>query len=310
MKLYFYRKNDKQPNFGDELNVWLWDKLLPGVFDDNEATTFLGIGSLLNNLVAERAPNAQQIVVFSTGVGYVGYGVSYEAGLPKMDQSWKVYCVRGPFSAYKLGLPPEVAVTDGAALVRRVFQPSGQKVHKFSYMPHFSQSIQGGQTWSDVCELAGVNYIDARWPIEKVLSMISETEVLLTEALHGAIVADALRVPWICIQTAPERLLPFKWQDWCESIRVPYRPYGLMELRNLAPEYGIRGIRGIRGSRAAIMTSINHGYNKHRTAEKMMDLTRRIEPNLSDDNHIENLTAELESRFYQFKDDLVAGCFK
>jgi succinoglycan biosynthesis protein ExoV len=310
MQIYFYRRSEQQPNFGDELNDWLWEKLLPGVFDDNENTAFLGIGSLLNHLVSERVPNARQIVVFSTGVGYVGYsGASYKEGMPKVDDSWKIYCVRGPFSAYKLGLPPEYAVTDGAVLVRRVFKPTEPKRYKYSYMPHFTQSIHGGQSWSEVCQLAGVNYIDARWPIEKVLTQISQTEVLLTEALHGAIIADSLRVPWICIQTALERLLPFKWQDWCESIQVAYRPYGLMELRDLKPQQGIQGIWKIRGSRAAIMTSLTHHYNKQKTAEKMIDLTQRVQPNLSDDAHIEGLTVELETRLERFKQDVQAGKF-
>ena len=96
MQIYFYRRSEQQPNFGDELNDWLWEKLLPGVFDDNETTAFLGIGSLLNHLVSERVPNARQIVVFSTGVGYVGYsGASYKEGMPKIDDSWTIYCVRG-----------------------------------------------------------------------------------------------------------------------------------------------------------------------------------------------------------------------
>ena len=115
-----------------------------------------------------------------------------------------------------------------------------------------------------------------------------------------------MRVPWICIQTALERLLPFKWQDWCESIQVAYRPYGLMELRDLKPQ---QGIWKIRGSRAAIMTSLTHHHNKQKTAEKMIDLTQRVQPNLSDDAHIEGLTIELETRLERFKQDVQAGKF-
>ncbi|NEO26563.1 MAG: polysaccharide pyruvyl transferase family protein [Kamptonema sp. SIO4C4] len=304
MKLFFYRRNEVQPNFGDELNPWLWNQLLPNILDEKEATTFFGIGTLLNNQVIERAPNAQQIVVFGTGVGY-------GKGLPKIDESWTIYCVRGPLSAYKLGLSPEMAVTDADMLIRRVYQPSEAKVHKYSYMPHFTQSIHGGDSWADVCQQAGVNYIDARWSIEKVLSELSKTEVLLTEAMHGAIIAEAFRIPWICIHTAMERLLPFKWIDFCESIGVSYRPYDLMPLQDLSSQYrwSWKEPLNFRGSRSALVAEWNHTFNKARTAEKMVDLIKRVPPNLGDDDHIERLTTELETRLQQFKKDVAAGQF-
>lgn len=302
MKLYFYRRNEKQPNFGDELNLWLWEKLIPGVLDDNEETAFFGLGTVMNNLVSERVPNAKKIVVFSSGVGYA-------AGPPNITDDWTVYCLRGPLSAYKLGLSPDLAVADGGILVRRVFKPTLPKIYKFSYIPHFTQSIDGNNSWSEVCERAGVNYIDARWPIEKVLTAIAQTEVLLAEAMHGAIVAEALRVPWICVHTNLERLLPFKWLDWCESIGVKYRPRGMMKLRDLPPQYGIKGIRGLRGSRAAVMASLTQSFAKRKTVAEMLDIIKRQEPTLSDDNTIENLTVELETRLEKFKNDVAAGRF-
>ncbi|MGQ4648574.1 polysaccharide pyruvyl transferase family protein [Lyngbya aestuarii] len=301
MKLFFYRRDNTKPNFGDELNLWLWEKLIPGILDDKEDTAFFGIGTLLNNLVPERVPQARKLVVFGTGVGY-------NKGLPTIDKSWHIYCVRGPISAYKLGLPPELAVTDGAALVRRVYQPIAPKVYQFAYMPHFTQSIYGGQSWSEVCQQAGIKYIDARWPVEQVLSIISQTEVLLTEAMHGAIIADALRVPWICVHTAAA-ILPFKWLDWCESIGVQYQPHRLMELRDLPPEYSMGRIRGIRGSRSAIRASVNHWLKKRIIAEQLTKIAKEVPPHLSNDNYIEQLTVELETRLQKFKDDVAAGTF-
>ena len=46
---------------------------------------------------------------------------------------------------------------------------------------------------------------------------------MITEALHGAIVADALRVPWMPVSSY-HTILPFKWEDWCRSVGLAYAP--------------------------------------------------------------------------------------
>lgn len=302
MKLFYFAPQGSRlgiTNFGDELNTWLWQQLIPGVLDEDESIAFLGMGTLLNNLVAQRLPNAKHIVVFGSGVGY---GDS----LPIIDNNWTIYCVRGPLSAQALNLPPDLAITDPAILVRRLYKPSLKKVYKWAYMPHYVQSIQGGKSWEKVCQQLGFHYIDARWSIEKVMSEISQTEVLLTEAMHGAIVADALRVPWVCIHTSPS-ILEFKWQDWCQSINVEYQPYRLNELSDAPPQYGIRSIRGIRGSRSAIKNSLNHWLNQTKTPSLLRKIAETANPVLSTDSQIENLTVRLEEKLNQFKNDVAAG---
>ena len=62
MKMFAFR--GKVSNFGDELNHWLWPKLLPAnFFDDDDGKLFLGIGSILY----DSHPAKSQKIVFGAG---------------------------------------------------------------------------------------------------------------------------------------------------------------------------------------------------------------------------------------------------
>src|SRR5882762_4159193 len=119
MLLYYHK--DPKGNFGDDLNPWLWDRLLPGFFrgdfphepklrnacPDGE-TLFIGIGTLLNR--DRNIPEGPRKIVFGSGSGY--------GPPPVIDASWDISCVRGPLTAEMLGLDKSLAVTDPAVLVR------------------------------------------------------------------------------------------------------------------------------------------------------------------------------------------------
>lgn len=305
MKLFYYQRPDGVTNFGDHLNPWLWQQLLPGVFDENEATAFVGIGTLLNNLLPQRLPNARKIAVFSSGFGY-------ETASTVVDDAWKIYCLRGPLSAQKLDVPAKLAVADGAILIRRIFKPKG-KAYRFAYMPHIHHALYGGTTWDSICEQIGFKYIAPYWPIEQVLSAISQTEILLTEAMHGAIVADALRVPWIPIRTSA-RVLTFKWQDWCSSINLEYQPIYVTPLTSSYPRIqssipvARHWLNWLKQDKLRSLTRIG-GDELKLMATQLDRVAKTASPNLSDDNRIEKLTVELEQRLYQFKTDVAAGEF-
>jgi succinoglycan biosynthesis protein ExoV len=309
MKLYYY-KSDEYANFGDELNPWIWNQLIPNILDEDERTLFVGIGTLLNR----KLPKAEKTIVFGTGVGY-GYGT-----VPKINQSWTIYCLRGRLSAQALGVAKEVAVTDAALLVRRLFQANHSKTQHFAFMPHFKHAIPASLAWSAICEQLGFAYIDPRWSIEKILSAISQTEVLLAEAMHGAIIADALRVPWIPIKTSAN-INSFKWQDWCLSLGIEHQPQYVMPLWDFYPVFPEAP-----STRLRIRPEINYwidwlkqeqlnvfnqigGTPNQRVARQLMDIAKTVKPILSDEFIVERLTHELETRLQQFKDDVRVGNF-
>jgi succinoglycan biosynthesis protein ExoV len=225
--------------------------------------------------------------------------------------------VRGFLSAKQLGLGDEFVVADGALLVRRLFQVTGEKKYRFAFMPHVHYAKFAGSQWQEVCQQIGFHYIDPCLPTEQVLSAISQTEVILAEAMHGAIVADALRVPWIPITTSP-RILSFKWQDWCSAIGVEYRPRYIMPLLASYLQYS----RGMRSFWRALQhwgnclwqgqvgyLSQSWGDTQRLCANQLLGIAKTARPCLSNEVQVERLTVELESRLEQFKTDLGAGKF-
>lgn len=288
MKLYYFQK--KEGNFGDDLNNWLWKELVPNAFDEDERAVFFGIGTIINDRIYERTPNANKIVVFGSGVGY---GRTPLQNLPAINNKWKIYCLRGPLSAKALGLDEQFAVTDGAVLIRRLFKPHEEKVYKFSYMPHVDQATKHGVVWEKVCEQLGYGYIDPRWSREKVLNSLCQAEIIVTEAMHGAIVADALRIPWIPIKTS-ESIFEFKWQDWCKSVGLSYQPQTIIELSQR------KGIK----SRAMDWFAIK------RITKQMKEIAELSPCFLSQDSKIEQVTNKLEERIKDFTKDVVSGEFR
>lgn len=243
-------------NFGDELNTYLWPRLIPNAFDgtvrfepksrqtvrlaDPNEQLFVGIGTLIRNDLPESATKH----VFGSGIGY---GVP-----PQMGPHWSMHCVRGPLTAHALGLEPDKAITDPAILVRLLPRGPIQKVYTHSFMPHWEMSLSGD--WERVCRILGVHYIDPRWAPSRVLQHIQQTSTLVTEALHGAIVADALRIPWIPV-SSHHTVLKFKWDDWCRSIGIEYTPTAVPAFWKPRPGPEGNFINGAKEIQAALVLS-------------------------------------------------------
>ena len=92
-------------------------------------------------------------------------------------------------------------------------------------MPHHSTAH--GNEWQQACKALDIHYIDPfGFDIEDITRQIADSRLLIAEAMHGAIIADTFRVPWIPVSSVPETK-PFKWQDWCETIGLSYVPQSM-----------------------------------------------------------------------------------
>jgi succinoglycan biosynthesis protein ExoV len=210
VKLQYFRGN--KPNFGDELNPWLWPRLLPGFFNDDSKTLFLGIGSILGD---SYDPTAKKVVF---GAGYVS---SYHKQAPNVHGAdWDIFFVRGPRTARALRLPESMGIGDPAVLILELCVPLRREALFVGFMPHW-ESVDRGK-WEAVCNLAGIRLINPCAPVQRVIAEILQCKVLVSEAMHGAIVADTLRVPWIPVMPIDETHRD-KWFDWADTVGIKLR---------------------------------------------------------------------------------------
>lgn len=200
-------------NFGDRLNAWLWPRLIPELLERSDEDVLVGIGSLIKSDLA-KVPGRK--FIFGTGSGY--------GPMPDAEEvsRWRVHCVRGPLTAQLSGLPAESAVVDAAWLVdllpeyRHVERPRDGVV----FVPHWTTDLYAN--WRQPCAEAGYNYVSPHLDGHQVLASIAGARLAIVESLHGAILADYYRTPWIPVASAG-RVLGFKWLDFCLSLGLPLR---------------------------------------------------------------------------------------
>jgi succinoglycan biosynthesis protein ExoV len=106
MELFHFRAPGG--NFGDDLNTWFWDDLLPSWREILPDHRLVGVGTLVNDLMPRGVPKV-----------ILGAGVGYGAGLPdaRLMAESRVMALRGPRSAAALGLPAAVGIVDPAAMI-------------------------------------------------------------------------------------------------------------------------------------------------------------------------------------------------
>lgn len=289
LELHYYR--GRRPNFGDDLNAVLWPEILPADVWSSGDAVVVGIGSILTE------PGLREVADAKKPVYVLGSGVSYGPA-PRNVARWNVLAVRGPLSAAAIGLP-DTAATDGAYLLadapRLVGSPRART--DVVFIPHHRTLLD--QPWAEVCAAAGLTYVSPESSVDQMLHHLAGARLVITEAMHGAIVADALRIPWIPVTVSP-RIDEFKWRDWLSSVDLDYAPVAV-------PSPDPRTARRYRRLRTTMQRLEVDGHGRLAGSGASTDLTGWLERRYSSELLGQLHRAEVGTRAHRAVDKVVAG---
>lgn len=258
MKVFFWRSPNG--NFGDDVNLWIWDLLLPGHPSWAGDVTLIGVGSLLGF----RLPEGRKLVL---GTGF-GYG-KLSALEPARD--WDVRCVRGPNTAAALGLPRALGVGDPVtALCRRPEFAGIERSGEILFVPHWQSAIQPDFDWERICAQAGIACQSPCEDPHKVIRRIAAAKLVLAESLHAAIVADAFRVPWLSVRTTAAGFNAFKWADWAASLELETREQNILAPLDVA-------LSVVKLSRAPLQARASRRSPRPRNADGSLSWKARLD---------------------------------
>ncbi|MFT6896505.1 MAG: succinoglycan biosynthesis protein ExoV [Paraglaciecola sp.] len=215
MKLGFYEC--QSGNVGDDLNPFLWSRLIPDLDNGDESKIFFGIGSIFD----KRYDSYDKKIVF-------GSGARGPEMLPKIDDSWDIRFVRGPLTSNSLLERGVVAsyITDPGILVSKFFTKPKIVKGKVGVIPYY---LTEHEPWEHITKMLGYVLISPTLSVEDFVIQVAECELVITEAMHGAIIADAMRVPWIPYSSSTflheNETHLFKWSDWCASMKIEFEDF-------------------------------------------------------------------------------------
>jgi succinoglycan biosynthesis protein ExoV len=219
---YIYYK-DEHGNFGDDLNSWIWPLLFGTIENRNLDKVFYGIGTILSK--------STKLIDLDSNIPKVVFGTGVRPSFDPItiDKSWDIKFVRGPLSSMAIGGQVEY-ISDAAYTIRQLDSfpefLNTDKIHEISLIPHISSTSKFD--WRAICKKLGFNYISphSESGVEDTIKEIASSKYVLAEAMHGAILADILRIPWkrfVLSTTTGEGTMisEFKWMDWLFSLKIP-----------------------------------------------------------------------------------------
>lgn len=212
MRMFYYKS--PHGNVGDDLNAVLWPRVFGSqFFDDQSDRIFLGIGSIFDD--------GPEIIETSNSVVF-GSGLRNKRRVPKDLGRFDIKFVRGPLSKSVLKTSDVKYISDPAILSPLYIKPEPvSKKYTLGYVPYFKAPEELSCA---VASAIGARIISPTLSPQEFINEISSCEKILSEAMHGAILADSYRIPWagcrLMSGLIEGRTSLFKWKDWMESLDI------------------------------------------------------------------------------------------
>ncbi len=190
-----------RPNFGDDINPSFFGQLCKTEFrfvKNQRQPHFVGIGSILERV------NSNSIVV---GSGFLRP--------PQETPNFplEIVCLRGELSRSVFPKDLELHVGDPMVLIDR-YMPPQPKRRGIALIPHMTNVDRARK-------IAGssVEVIDPAADPWTVIADIAASEAVMSQSLHGLVVADALGIPNIWIEPTPSMAGGrFKFDDYFSTL--------------------------------------------------------------------------------------------
>jgi succinoglycan biosynthesis protein ExoV len=275
----FYHHSTR--NVGDDLNAVLWPRLLPDLAQLSGADWLVGAGTIIDDRLFT-LPGRKVVL---------GSGYRPSSRSPRFGSDVEFYGVRGELSAQALGLARSAAACDPGFVVSRWPECRAQPGDRVGLVPHFYSEESSGIVAAAAS--AGLEVVSPRLPVEEFLRRLGRCARVYCESLHGAIFADALRVPWARVLISAHYyegrgVNEFKWRDAFSVLGVEVKPanlVGLVPIKRSWPAMGVlmHPVQVLAENRLATLlyrlreTAIFQLSSEARLRERVDDFLRRVE---------------------------------
>lgn len=227
LKVYWWRGEPGEGNFGDELNRWICQELSgrPVRHAPAHLADLIAIGSILEPWFwRERRNEAFAGVIWGAGRMFGAHPLRFPRA--------RIVALRGHGTRNTLTGAGAVAALGDPGLLAPVLQrstPEADARYQVGVMPHWSEREHPkirtlASVSSEVC------VIDPCGSVPEVLEAMAACRRILSSSLHGLIVADALGIPseWLRLKTGREDqfgLPEFKYRDYYSLFGLADKEY-------------------------------------------------------------------------------------
>jgi hypothetical protein len=229
IQLFYWSAHNSRVNFGDYISKYLYDKLIDGNTERDEIL-LLGVGSILHapllTKVLESRPGLLELHVWGSGAR-----TPHGPGVPFAESRiiTRIHGVRGRYTARALQCSDELAIGDPAFLLPWLIRASPTKAKSGAiFVPHISQCkySRGSEALlaESHCDRVLEPLIEPTpAALEKFVAELCNASFILTNSLHGAILAQAYGIPYAYGMVGDYLNCPFKWKDHSSTIGADCR---------------------------------------------------------------------------------------